>query len=79
MMQIHSCSQNYPPPPVTRVTFLYLETLEILFEKNFLNKKFSLLLNNILATFFCRTETPSIWKSIYSVKSNDELKIKLFA
>ena len=26
-------------PPVTRVTFLYLETLEILFEKNFLNKK----------------------------------------
>ena len=38
MMQIHSWSQNYPPP-VTKVTFLDLETLETLFEKNFLNKK----------------------------------------
>ena len=37
-MQIHSSSQNQPPP-VTRVTFLYLETLETLFDKNFLNKK----------------------------------------
>ena len=38
MMQIHSSYQNYPPP-VTKVTFLDLETLETLFEKNFLNKK----------------------------------------
>ena len=38
IMQIHRSYQNYPPP-VTKVTFLDLETLETLFEKNFLNKK----------------------------------------
>ena len=41
MMQIHSSSQHYPLPLVTKVTFLDLETLEILFEEHFLNKKFS--------------------------------------
>ena len=37
-MQIHRWYPDYPPP-VTKVTFLDLETLETLFEKTFLNKK----------------------------------------
>ena len=38
---------------MTRVTFLYLKTLEILFEENFLNKKISFIVGQYFGSIFC--------------------------